>query len=213
MTRSLLGTILFLLSAAARGDTLENVTVRVKLNSFQATGTIIASDGAEAIVLTCSHLWGIEEKSDPVVVLPDGSQAKGELIRRTEQRNAYCQSCKKNHREFTEFGGADLAVVRVKTSAKLASAGVTDRCEPAMRWSVGEEIGSNVLTVRSGPLSASMFTVEGRSGGGVFDADGSLTGVISARSKDHATGYFSTSQQIHQLLTAADKRSLFSCHT
>lgn len=167
------------------------------------TGTIVDVHGQEALILTCGHLFRDSGGRGRIVVdlcADSGQQSvTGELIQYELQ--------------------PDVALVSIRTRAPVVAAriaGPTYVASPNTPvFSVGCNHGEPPTIVRGqvtainkylGPanLVASGRPVDGRSGGGLFSADGYLIGICNAADPQLDEGLYAAYPTIHQQLDRAN---------
>ncbi len=176
---------------------------------YYGSGTIISATDTEAIVLTCAHLFRSSSGLGQTVMVEwFGTEPprtyRGRLIAR--DRNA------------------DLALVRIQTDRRLPAARVGTegmRLQPGTTlFSVGCDRGSRPriyptrLTAVNRYVGAPNFEIlgaprQGRSGGGLFTADGYLVGVCSAADPYGNRGLFAALGAVQYLLSAAQLDHLY----
>ena len=181
-----------------------SATVRIRNKFEQAegvgTGTIIDSDANESIVLTCGHLFRQQEESsgifveiflnDKVVELP------AMLI---DFRN----------------DEVDLGIIRFRHPGPLSKVNLLPKSESLQEdqyvFSIGCDGGEDPsrrdtfitkLNRFLGPSNVEIAgaPVQGRSGGGLFDASGRLIGICIAADNDLDEGMFVGPEAIYDML-------------
>ncbi len=167
------------------------------------TGTIVDVHGPEALILTCGHLFRDSAGRGRIIVdlCAAGGEppVTGELI----------------HYELQP----DVALVSIRTRAPVVAARVAGPSYAVSPntpvFSVGCNHGQSPTIVRGqvtainkylGPanLVASGRPVDGRSGGGLFSADGYLIGICNAADPQLDEGLYAAYQTIHQQLDRAE---------
>ena len=197
--------------AALRQRLLE-ATVRLRTEDAQGysfgSGTIVDARDAEALVLTCSHLFrGVAPEAEVAVDLfVDGSvqSTTGRVLSADEH--------------------ADVALVVVKTPRRMPSVSVLDEASAIAvgdeAYSVGCDGGREPTVWRThvtainkyeGPanIEAAREPVQGRSGGGLFTADGRLIGVCNAADPLDREGLYAALPLIQRHLDAANLAFLY----
>lgn len=171
-------------SASAEHKSLPHrATVRVRLMDGKmrdvGTGTVIHSVAGQSIVLTCAHIF--KDAAADAIVEVDVFQ--GDKVLKYPA---------------TVLGGdhnADVALIQIKNSSKLPAAEVAfNRASLKPReslFSVGCSNGDPPTRLKMNVVEVNRFEgpstvlctnapTQGRSGGGLFDADNRLVGVCSA---------------------------------
>lgn len=188
-------------------------TVRLRVVDAQGqskgTGTIIDVHGEEALVLTCGHIFRDSQgKGDIFVELfVPGTRGpvRGQLL-------AY--ECDQRDYGLLSFRpDVPVTPVRVATTVYHPRPG-----EPV--FSVGCDHGSDP-TVRESAISAvDRYTgppnieihghpVDGRSGGGLFTADGTIVGICNAADLQEDRGIFAGLPTIHLALDRIGQRRIY----
>lgn len=186
---------------------LIEASVRIRTEDAQGfsvgSGTIVDAREAEALVLTCGHLFrGLAPNAEVAVDL---------FVNGTVQSTT--------GRVLSSDEASDVALVVVKTPRRMPSVSiVTDVAETAVgaeAYAVGCDGGRDPSVWRThvtainkyeGPanIEAAREPVQGRSGGGLFTADGRLIGVCNAADPLDREGLYAALPVIHQHLTAAN---------
>ena len=144
------------------------------------SGVIWSADG---YIVTCDHV--ANKGALLVVTLPDGTRYEASLV-------------------GNDFK-TDLAVIRIETSNALTPAGVSEKSVSLGQRiiAIGNSLGSYSNTVTDGVISAETrrINVEGRdmeliqmsaavnpgnSGGGLFDGNGGLIGIVNAKASSES---------------------------
>lgn len=197
-------------AASTNTDALIAATVRLSIEDpdgkSTGTGTIVDAREGKALVLTCGHLFRSSNGKGAIEIAlftpgPDGAElrttAEGTLIDYDLDR--------------------DLALVCFAPDAQVAVAPVA-RSADAMQvghaaTSVGCENGANptpwatqitaIDRYQGTPnIEAARAPVEGRSGGGLFNAAGELVGVCNAADPQLDEGLYASLPSIHAKLDA-----------
>ncbi len=173
------------------------------------SGTVVHSQGNEALVLTCAHLFRDSQGKGPLEVITyqdseQGTTVPGEVIVFDLDR--------------------DVALVAIRTQSPIqpmpigsANHGV-EVGQPA--FSVGCDNGGprNLYPTRINSLNryvghdnvqAAGAPTVGRSGGGLFSADGQLIGVCNAADDKDDEGIYAALPTIHAVLQQARLAHLF----
>jgi thiol-disulfide isomerase/thioredoxin len=185
-----------------------NASVRLQVVSagqrLQGSGTIIQSQAGRTLILTCGNLFA--EKAKIEVDFPGNTGAGkfvGTLVR--ADRNA------------------DVGIVQINTDEPLPSSPIAllnnapHVGEQAVSFgaSEGQAIArqqTRVLAINKyeGPdnLECKGVPMQGRCGGGLFNASGELIGICIASGSDPDTGMYCGLSAIHDMLTACGLNSL-----
>jgi thiol-disulfide isomerase/thioredoxin len=197
----------------ALGPRLVKATVRLTVEDAQGhsfgSGTIIDAQGGAALVLTCGHIFRESQGKGPVKVLIDSAAGPRELPG-------------KLHSYSIE---PDLALVVVEAvgavqPARVAGAGY----RPAQGESVyaaGCDFGRPATAAATkvtaidkylGPANVEVAgePVQGRSGGGLFNARGELVGVCNAADPAAREGMYAGLSSIHDMLAQKGLASVFA---
>ena len=173
------------------------------------SGTVIHTQGNEALVLTCAHLFRDSKGQGPLEVItfqdtPQGASVPGKVLTYDLDR--------------------DVALVAIQTQSPIqpmplgaANFGL-EVGQPA--FSVGCDNGGprNLYPTRINSLNryvghdnvqAAGAPTVGRSGGGLFSADGQLIGVCNAADDQDNEGIYAALPTIHAVLQQAQLTHLF----
>ena len=179
-------------------------TVRIQVEyedrKSVGTGTIIHTVGEQALVLTCAHLFRDSEKYPPisVEVFSEGKAVRlvGNVV-----------DVRKDQ--------VDLALIRLRSTQPLVKVPVLPKGETLRErdavFSIGCDLGAepsrrdSMVSKLNRYLGASNVEiagapVQGRSGGGLFDASGRLVGVCFAADNVLDEGLFVGPEAIHEQL-------------
>lgn len=173
------------------------------------SGTVVHTQGNEALVLTCAHLFRDSQGKGPLEVItfqdsPEGTAVPGQLVTYDLER--------------------DVALVAIQTQSpiqpmRVASPTLTlEVGQPA--FSVGCDHGGprnlyetriNSLNRYAGPdrLQAAGAPAVGRSGGGIFSLDGQLIGVCNFADDEANEGIYAALPTIHAVVQEAQLTHLF----
>jgi S1-C subfamily serine protease len=191
-----------------------DATVRVRVEESNTvahgTGTIVAVHGDEALVLTCGHLFRD--------MLP-GSQLTLDLFAGTpKQVNLVAQLIDFKANE------EDIALLSVRLPVKLEPVPILPRSEAVQKgqgvFTIGCDHGNNpsrhdtkISNVNRYLGAANIEIVGapavGRSGGGLFDAQGRLLGVCNAACKEDNEGIYAGIEVVYQQLARIGHAHLF----
>lgn len=215
-------------SRMARGDSLTATSasksavdramaasVRLKIEdggqSFSyGSGTIIDMQGEEALVLTCGHVFHDSQgKGRLTVDLFDASGAHtsvpGQVIHFDEKRDVGLVAIRPGRRiEPMKVGGQGT---KASAGVRVFSIGCDRGAIPSVRESrvtnVNRYLGPPNIEVAGAP-------VDGRSGGGLFLADGTLIGVCNAADPKDDEGIYAALEAVHAELTAANLSFIYN---
>lgn len=168
----------------------------------RGTGTVIDCRQGEALILTCGHIFRDSQGKGRIEVdlfAPGGQRGvKGELISWDLQRDLALVSVYTDRPiEAVRVGGGDQRPV---PGDAVLSVGCDGGAEPTVQHS-----RVNALDRYLGPANVEVAgqPVQGRSGGGLFAADGTLIGVCSAADKEYDEGIFTALTAVHEQLDIA----------
>ena len=173
------------------------------------SGTVVHTQGNEALVLTCAHLFRDSQGKGPLEVItfqdsPEGTPVPGQLVTYDLER--------------------DVALVAIQTQSpiqpmQLASPTLTVEVGQPV-FSVGCDHGGprnlyetriNSINRYAGPdrLQAAGAPAVGRSGGGIFSLDGQLIGVCNFADDEANEGIYAALPTIHAVVQDAQLTNLF----
>lgn len=168
----------------------------------RGTGTVIDCRQGEALILTCGHIFRDSQGKGRIEVdlfAPGGQRGvKGELISWDLQRDLALVSVFTDRPiEAVRVGGGDQ---RPAPGDAVLSVGCDGGADPTVQHS-----RVNALDRYLGPANVEVAgqPVQGRSGGGLFAADGTLIGVCSAADKEYDEGIFTALTAVHEQLDVA----------
>ncbi len=190
-------------------------SVRLKIEdggqSFSyGSGTIIDMQGEEALVLTCGHVFHDSQGKGRVTVdLFDKSgthtSVPGHVIHFDEKRDVGLVSIRPGRRiEPMKVGGQGCKASR---GMRVFSIGCDRGAIPSVRESrvsnINRYLGPANIEVEGAPI-------DGRSGGGLFMADGTIIGVCNAADPDDDEGIYAALETVHAELTAANLSFIYN---
>lgn len=190
-------------------------SVRLKIDdggqSFSyGSGTIIDMQGEEALVLTCGHVFHDSQgKGNITVDLFDktGSHTSvsGQVIHFDEKRDVGLVAIRPGYRiEPMKVGAPGF---KANVGMKVFSIGCDRGAIPSVRESrvtnINRYLGPANIQVAGAP-------VDGRSGGGLFTADGTVIGVCNAADPQDDEGLYAALETMHAELTAANLSFLYN---
>jgi hypothetical protein len=146
--------------------TVSDASVSLTVPGFGASGTCVDydADARRALILTCKHLFEGYRGGAIGVRFPDGRQYTGALV--------------------GVDSSADLAAVTITTGDRVPYTSIAAElpAHGAAVWQIGYPRGNgphvNYGCVLDAQLTLSFPVISGDSGGGVFDGNGSLIGVV-----------------------------------
>ncbi len=189
----------------ALANQLISTSVRLRVDDANGhsygTGTIIDSRSGEALVITCGHLFRDSQGKGPVTVelfesTPDGARVIAEVPGQVINFNL----------------DRDLGLVSIRPNRPVLAAPIAPTQTILERGdrlvSVGCDRGENPTALATrvtnvdryqGPpnIEASGAPIEGRSGGGLFNAAGQLVGVCFAADYEGNEGLYTALESIH----------------
>jgi thiol-disulfide isomerase/thioredoxin len=185
---------------------LLNATVRLRVDDgkgiARGTGTVIDCRQGEALILTCGHIFRDSQGQGRIEVdlfAPGGPRGvAGEVVSWDLQRDLALVSVFTDvPLEPVRVGGGDR---RPAPGDAVISVGCDGGATPTVQHSkvtaIDRYLGPANVEVAGQP-------VQGRSGGGLFAADGTLIGVCSAADKEYDEGIFTALPAVHEQLDAA----------
>jgi hypothetical protein len=172
------------------------------------TGTIIDVHGEEALVVTCAHIFRESRGQGPIHVDCFASQpprtVKGSLISCDLERDVAMVAIAPD----MPVRAARIAppAYQFSRGQPVFSAGCDRGADPSIRNStitaIDRYLGAPNLEVAGMP-------VQGRSGGGLFSAEGFLIGVCNAADPQDQEGIFASLPVIHWELDKIGQRALY----
>ncbi len=181
------------------------VRIRVQHATGQScgSGTLIDARRGEALVLTCGHLFRDSQGKGRIEVDIFAPYAQEKLPGTLVHFDTDCDLGLVSIRPSRPVRTAQVAPphYRLVKGARVYSAGCDGGAPPTVR--------SGVITALDrflGPpnLTATGLPVEGRSGGGLFSAEGLVIGVCNAALPEEKEGFYAALQAIHKELDRAD---------
>lgn len=181
-------------------------TVRLKIKDAEGhslgTGTIIDVHDDEALVLTCGHIFresrGQGQISCDLFTAGRPRDIPGKLISYDMRRDVGLVSIRPGIPIAPILVGGTGS--RAETDQAVFSVGCNRGADPTI-------IQSRILAVNRyhGPanLVVGGRPIDGRSGGGLFDANGKLIGVCNAADPDHDEGLYAALDNVHTELNMA----------
>ncbi|TWT88749.1 Thioredoxin [Pseudobythopirellula maris] len=210
-------------AAPSAGDAgLLNATVRFRIEDgtgrSYGTGTVIDARAGEALVVTCAHLFhdGPGEPLNPnQQIFVELFEATGAGVRIAETTQGQVV-----RHDFD----ADVALVSIRTTrptgvAPVVASPTATRIGDTLK-SVGCDLGADP-TVRSGAvvdldryhgapnIEVTGAPIQGRSGGGLFNARGELVGVCFAADEEANEGLYTGIAAVHAELDAIQLSEIY----
>lgn len=198
----------------------EAATVRLRVfdgHGFgTGTGTIIDTQGDEALVLTCGHLFretkGQGRVDVDLFVAGDVQTVQGQVISYDAEDRDIALVAIRPGFPIQPVPLIQEGVV-VRTGQVTFSFGC-DRGDPPSRRDnrvtavnkYNQHLGASNLEISGAPI-------DGRSGGGLFDEQGRLIGVCNAADYKEDLGIYAGPGTIHWQLTEVNLASLFKGHS
>ena len=193
-------------------------TVRLRVEDSQGhafgTGTIIDSRSGQALVITCGHLFRESKGKGPLSVemfeiVPGGVRAAGsvpaQVVSYDLERDVALVGIWPN-RPVTVAPVAS-SDCRIERGDRVVSIGCSNGQDPTV-------LATRVTSVDryQGPpnIEASGAPVEGRSGGGLFNARGQLIGVCFAADPEGNEGLYAALESIHDALADSGLSEIYS---
>lgn len=205
-------------SAGARNTVLSPqqramaATVRLRVEDSRGTsygtGTIIDRHGADALVLTCGHIFRDSAGSGTIQIdfFVKGAMrtVRGELVGYDAQQDDVGLVSMRPGVEVTPVAVAATGVT-IARGQQVFAIGCSRGAGPTVLSSeitgVNRFVGSPNFTVRGRPT-------DGRSGGGLFTAEGQLIGLCKWAVTDADEGVYAGLSAVHQQLSRAGLQSL-----
>lgn len=199
-------------AAASAGERALAATVRLKVedpNGFSfGTGTIIDAFKDEALIVTCGHIFRDSQGKGKILVDLHAAGARepvlGQLISFDLTRDIALVSIRPGMQVAPAAVAGDPR--RILPGARVFSVGCDHGREPTVHDSrlvaVNKYAGSPNYTVAGMP-------VEGRSGGGLFLADGSLIGICNAADEQDNEGLYAALPTVHWQLDQIGQTAIY----
>ncbi len=196
-------------------DRAAKATVRIRVEEANTTafgtGTIVATHGSEALILTCGHMFRD--------MMP-GSQLKVDLFAGTPRETTVLGQVIDFKAEKVDIGLVSIqlpepidpvAVLPRDASIRVGQSVFTFGCDHGQAPTkfdtrivhVNRYLGPGNVEIEGAPAV-------GRSGGGMFDAQGRLIGVCNAASNEDNEGIYASTDVIYEQLARVDHAHLFT---
>jgi len=190
------------------GKTLLEATVRIAVQDSEGTstgtGTIVDARSGEALVLTCGHLFRSSGGKGPITITLFQAGPQGAVERSTAAGRLIDFDLER-----------DLALVSIRPAVAVQPAPIAPANIPlapgASVTTVGCNHGQNPTAIASRITATDRYQgspnvevagapVEGRSGGGLFNAQGQLVGVCFAADPQSNEGLYASLPAVHAKL-------------
>jgi thiol-disulfide isomerase/thioredoxin len=187
-------------------------TVRLKVEDAKGygfgTGTIIDVHDEEALVVTCGHLFRDSQGKGPITVelfAPGATQAvAGQLIAYNLERDIALVSIRPG------IAVQPALVAPPGTSVRPQDGAFTVGCDKGADATVRESRITAVNKYLGKPnYTAAGAPIDGRSGGGLFAADGLLIGVCNAADPAEDEGLYAGLASIHWQLDEIGQSAIY----
>ncbi len=193
-------------------ETSVRITINDATGKSHGTGTIVDTREGDALVVTCGHLFR-------------GESAKGEItIERFRVTGGGLEVLDRARGHLESYDlDRDVGLVSFRPNGEVAVAPVAAQFGEQINdrvWSVGCDLGAKP-TVRDsrvtdidryhGPpnVETSGAPIQGRSGGGLFNAEGELIGVCFAADEAGDEGLYSGLASVHAQLDALGLHAIY----
>ena len=192
--------------SASLQQKLIEATVKLSVDDPEGTsagtGTLVDARGGEALVLTCGHIFRSSQGKGPITVTLYQLGSAGAEVRTTLPGNLI-------HYDLNR----DLALVSIRPDVPVAPIAVGSRqvslTAGAPVVSLGCNTGNNPTAVSSKITMVDRYQgfsnvevagapIQGRSGGGLFNAQGQLIGVCNAADPQGNEGLYASLPSIHE---------------
>jgi S1-C subfamily serine protease len=193
-------------------------TVRLQVEDANGrsfgTGTIIDARSGEALVITCGHLFRQSQGKGPVTVElfelgPQGlrvvGKVTGQVISYDLDRDVALLSIRPNR--AVSIAPVALPNTSIERGDRVASIGCSNGQDPTL---VATRVTSRDRYQGPPNIEASGAPVEGRSGGGLFNAEGQLVGVCFAADNEGNEGLYAALESIHSELDRLGLKEIYA---
>ncbi len=190
-------------------------TVRLKVLDAQGhgvgTGTIIDRHGEEALVITCAHIFRTSQGKGEIQVelfAKPGPTVKGQLIDWDLHRDVALIALRPGFEvPVVTVAGADY---QSQVGEPVFTIGCNKGQDPTVESSriatVNKYHGRPNVTVKGQPI-------DGRSGGGLFSADGKLIGICNAADAIDDEGLYASLPAVHWQLDKIGQKRIYARQT
>jgi S1-C subfamily serine protease len=187
------------------------ITVEERRGRSHGTGAIIDVHNGEALILTCGHLFRDLSKDARISIQLGAVPTAPAIPAKVLDFDATERDIGLMH---ARLGNAQVAPIQVAASGKAAKIG-------AAAFSVGCDFGTSASVVHgritaenrylgAPTISAEGLPVVGRSGGGLFNAEGQLVGVCNYADKEYREGLYASLATIHWQLDRIGLREVYA---
>ncbi len=199
-------------SSAASSQDLIQASVRLNVHDPQGTshgsGTLIDSRQGEALVLTCGHIFRDSQGKGQITVDLFGPQAPQKVAGRLVAHDL------KNDIGLVSIRpGVPVHVAQVAPAGQLISRGDKVISVGCNNGGPATALESKITAINKflGPqnLQIAGLPVQGRSGGGLFTADGLVIGVCNAADPADNEGLYAALATIHKQLDQAGLSAVY----
>jgi S1-C subfamily serine protease len=199
-------------TAAASPDAARAATVRIKVEDTAGygfgTGTIIDTHDSEALVVTCGHLFreskGQGKITADLFVSGTAQTVDGQLIGYDLDRDIALISVRSGP------GARAAAVAPPGYSVRPGDRAFTIGCDKGADPTIRQTHITAVNKYRGKPnFTAAGQPIDGRSGGGLFSADGFLIGICNAADPKDDEGLYAGLASIHWQLDQIGQSEIY----
>ncbi|QEG22353.1 trypsin-like peptidase domain-containing protein [Mariniblastus fucicola] len=192
-----------------------NATVRLQVKdetgTSYATGTVIHTHQGESLVMTCGHVFRESGGSGEITAefgFANGATVKvpGKLLDYDAKANDIALVAIQNGNHSLNAVEVAIADLKVDRGDRVFSVGCDHGDDPTIRNTAIKNLarydGSMKYDIYGRP-------VNGRSGGGLFNAQGQLIGVCNAAAVEVDEGIYSALETVHWQITKTNLEHLF----
>lgn len=188
---------------AALLEATVRISVEDETGHSRGTGTIVDARSGEALILTCGHIFRESQGRGQITVTLFTAGPQG-AAQQTETTGALI--------DYDLDRDLGLISIRPPVSVKAAQIAATDASQPGMPVAtVGCNRGADPTVIRTRLTAVNRYEghpnieaagapIEGRSGGGIFNAAGQLIGVCFAADPAGDEGLYVALGSIHEKL-------------
>ena len=200
----------------ALANRLLAASVRISVEDAEGksrgTGTIVDARSGEALILTCGHIFRESQGKGPIVVTLFSFGANGAVEETNVEGQIVAYDLERDLGLITMRPAAPVKPVRIA---------VSDNSQPGTPvTTVGCNRGANPTVIHTkitavnrfqGPpnIEAAGAPIEGRSGGGLFNAEGELIGVCFAADPQGDEGLYAALDSIHAKLDSCSLSMIY----
>ncbi|HEX6962744.1 MAG TPA: trypsin-like peptidase domain-containing protein [Lacipirellula sp.] len=191
-------------------DRLISATVRVTIEDAdgksKGTGTIIDSREGKALVLTCGHLFRTSEGKGPIEISLFAPGPNGAELLTTAEGTLIDYDLERDLALVCFAPDVPVAVAPVAAAGSQMQVGDPATAVGCAHGANPEAWATQITAIdryQGTPnIEAAKAPVEGRSGGGLFNAAGQLVGVCNAADPQRDEGLYASLPSIHAKLDA-----------